>query len=143
MDPLNKEQRRKNMQAIRSSDTSIEILLRKALWQQGVRYRKNYRKLPGKPDIAITKYKIAVFCDSEFWHGHNWEVKKAKLSTNRQYWIEKIEKNMARDAEVSQRLSQDGWIVLRFWGKDIKKDTGRCLDTILEIINKQKNEGNI
>lgn len=138
MDPLNKEQRRKNMQAIRSSDTSIEILLRKALWHQGVRYRKNYKILPGKPDIAITKYKIAVFCDSEFWHGHNWEVKKAKLSTNRQYWIDKIEKNMARDAEVSQRLSQDGWIVLRFWGKDIKKGTGRCLDTILETINKQK-----
>lgn len=141
MDPLNKEQRRRNMQAIRSKDTSIEILLRKALWQHGIRYRKNYKKLPGKPDIAITKYKIAVFCDSEFWHGHNWEVKKAKLSTNRQYWIDKIEKNMARDDDINYRLSQEGWLVLRFWGKDIKKDTDGCLRTIFDAINKLKKAG--
>lgn len=78
MDVLTKEQRRKNMQSIRSKDTSIELALRKALWNQGYRYRKNYKKLPGKPDIALTRYKIAVFCDSEFFHGKDWDALKVR-----------------------------------------------------------------
>jgi DNA mismatch endonuclease (patch repair protein) len=89
MDDLTPEQRRKNMQHIRSTDTSIEIKLRKALWHEGIRYRKNYKALPGKPDIAITKYRIAVFCDSSFWHGRDFEKKKP-VATNHQYWDAKI-----------------------------------------------------
>ena len=143
MDPLTKEQRRKNMQAIRSKDTSIEIILRKALWNAGIRYRKNYTKLPGKPDIAITKFKIAVFCDSEFWHGYNWEEKKAKISENRQYWINKIEKNMARDSNVNQTLKQDGWLVLRFWGKDIKRNPSICLEQIITAIQLRERERDV
>ena len=97
MDDLTPEQRKKNMRAIRSKDTTIELALRKALWQRGIRYRKNYKGLIGKPDIVITKYRIAVFCDSDFWHGYDWENRKARIKSNRDYWIPKIERNMKRD----------------------------------------------
>jgi len=89
VDNLTKEQRHKNMQNIRSKDTGIEIMLRKALWAKGYRYRKNYNALPGKPDIVLMKHKIAIFCDSEFFHGKDWEVLKPRLekSNNGDYWI--------------------------------------------------------
>lgn len=138
MDNLTKEQRRKNMQAIQSKDTSIEIILRKSLWQQGIRYRKNYSKLPGKPDIAITKYKIAVFCDNEFWHGMDWEINKYKIKSNQDYWFPKIERNMQRDKEVNKRLRELGWTVLRFWGKDIQKNMPGCIKKIIETVEAHK-----
>lgn len=136
MDNLTKEQRRKNMQHIKSKDTSIEVLLRKSLWSKGYRYRKNYDKLPGKPDIALTKYKIAIFCDSEFFHGKDWEVLKPRLekSNNSQYWISKISKNRERDDEINKRLLFEGWTVIRFWGKDIVKNVDECVRVIEETI---------
>lgn len=136
MDVLTPEQRRKNMQHIKSKDTSIEIALRKALWKKGYRYRKNFKGLPGKPDIAITKYKIAIFCDGEFFHGKDWEVKKPKLmnSKNSDYWISKIERNMERDHENEQKLLFMGWTVIRFWGKEILKNTDDCMKVIEEAI---------
>ena len=136
MDTLTPEQRKKNMQNIRSKGTKIEVVLQKALWHKGYRYRKNYKALPGKPDIALTKYKIAVFCDSEFFHGKNWEVKKPKLlkSNNPDYWISKIERNMERDLENDQKLLLLGWTVIHFWGQDILKDTGQCIKVIEEAI---------
>lgn len=136
MDNLTKEQRRKNMQHIKSKDTSIEVKLRKSLWSKGYRYRKNYEKLPGKPDIALTKYKIAIFCDSEFFHGKDWEVLKPRLekSINSQYWISKISKNRERDNEINKRLLFEGWTVIRFWGKDIQKDVNKCVKVIEETI---------
>nr|WP_130789970.1 very short patch repair endonuclease [Lachnoclostridium pacaense] len=136
MDVLTKEQRRKNMQSIRSKDTSIELVLRKALWKEGYRYRKNYKKLPGKPDIALTQYKIAVFCDSEFFHGKDWDTLKKRLSHSDkgEYWIKKIERNMARDVEIEKELKYLGWKVIRFWGKDIKKNTDACVRGIREVI---------
>ncbi len=136
MDVLTPKQRRKNMQHIKSKDTSIEIALRKALWSKGYRYRKNYKMLPGRPDIALTKYKIAVFCDSEFFHGKDWEIKKPKLlnSKNSEYWISKIERNMKRDRENEQELLFLGWTVIRFWGKEILKDTNKCVKVIEEVI---------
>ena len=134
MDDLTPEQRRKNMQAIRSSDTTIEIMLRKALWHRGIRYRKNYKKLPGKPDIAITKYKIAVFCDSDYWHGYDWENRSHRIKSNRDYWIPKIERNMARDKEVNLLLESQGWIVLRFWEWQIRKHLEECVESILNTI---------
>jgi DNA mismatch endonuclease Vsr len=140
MDNLTKEQRRKNMKAIRSKDTSIEIILRKALWQQGIRYRKNYSKLHGKPDIAITKYKIAVFCDSEFWHGYDWSNSKQKIKSNHEYWIPKIEGNMARDQKNNQILESEGWLVIRLWGKEIRKAVPECIDKIMQAVEQRKRE---
>ena len=121
------------MQHIRSKDTSIEIKLRKALWHEGIRYRKNYKALPGKPDIAITKYRIAVFCDSSFWHGRDYENKKP-VATNPQYWDAKIKRNMERDKEVNRQLKEMGWTVLRFWDIEIHKQLEMCVNTVLEGI---------
>jgi len=136
MDVLTKEQRRKNMQNIRSKDTQIEVMLREALFAKGIKYRKNYRKLPGKPDIVLTKYKIAIFCDGEFFHGKDWEVLKSKLqnSNNSEFWINKISKNIERDDEVNKKLLFMGWTVIRFWGSDIKKHTDECVRVIEEAI---------
>ena len=122
-DVLTKEQRHKNMKNIRGTDTKIEIILRKALWAKGYRYRKNYSKLPGKPDIVLTKYKIAIFCDGEFFHGKDSE-----------FWISKISRNRERDDEVNKRLLFEGWTVIRFWGDDIKKHTDECVKVIEEAI---------
>ena len=136
MDVLTPEQRRKNMQRIHSKDTSIEILLRKALWHKGYRYRKNFKSLPGSPDIALTKQKVAIFCDSEFFHGKDWEVKKPKLekSNNPDFWINKIERNMRRDLENDQKLQFLGWTVIHFWGGEIKKNLDECIRVIEEAI---------
>lgn len=133
IDVLTKEQRRKNMQAIRSKDSKIEIALRKAVWAMGLRYRKNYSKLPGKPDIVFVSKKIAVFCDGEFWHGYDWENKKRKIATNKDFWVTKIERNMQRDKEINSLLRQQGWEVLRFWEKDIKKNPKACADKLYKI----------
>lgn len=124
------------MQHIRSKDTSIEIILRKALWHQGIRYRKNYKALPGTPDIAITKYRIAIFCDSDFFHGKDWEQLKLRLEngSNSLYWIRKISRNRERDNEVNKTLQFQEWTVLRFWGKDIASNTDACVAVIKEAI---------
>lgn len=136
MDNLTKEQRRKNMQNIKSKNTKIEIILRKALWKKGFRYRKNDIRLPGKPDIVMPKYKIVIFCDSEFFHGKDWDTLKIRLknSNNAEYWIKKISRNRERDDEINKRLSFEGWTVLRFWGEDIKKHTDECVRVVEETI---------
>lgn len=136
MDRLSPEQRHRNMVNIKSKDTSIEVCLRKALWNKGIRYRKNYKKLPGTPDIVITKYKIAIFCDSEFFHGKDWEVLKPRLERgkNPEFWINKIQKNQERDDEVNKKLLFMGWTVIRFWGNDIKRKTEECVSVIEETI---------
>ena len=136
MDNLTKEQRRKNMQHIRSKDSVIEKKLRKALWDRGYRYRKNYKDLPGKPDIVLTKYKIAIFCDGEFFHGKDWEILKSRLekSNNSEFWKRKIKRNMERDEEVNKQLLFRGWTVIRFWGKDIMKNTEECIRVVEEAI---------
>ncbi len=134
-DDLTPEQRRRNMQAIRSKDTSIELALRKALWERGIRYRKNYKKLIGKPDIAITKYKIAVFCDSDYWHGYDWENRNQRIKSNRDYWVPKIERNMERDREVTSALQSEGWLVIRFWEWQIKKHLDECVEEVLRAVS--------
>ena len=128
MDNLTKEQRRKNMQHIHSKDTKIEIILRKALWQKGYRYRKNCKDIPGKP--------IAIFCDGEFFHGKDWEVLKPRLekSNNGEYWISKISRNRERDDEINKKLLFAGWTVIRFWGNDIKKNTDECVRVVEEAV---------
>lgn len=126
-----------NMSRIKNKDTSIEVALRKELWQRGLHYRKNVNKVFGKPDIAFTGKKIAVFCDSEFWHGYDWESSKNDFKKNKDFWISKIERNIQRDIEVNDRLRQEGWIVLRYWGKDIKKNLISCADEIERIWNER------
>ena len=133
---MTNEQRRKNMQSICSKNTKIEILLRRALRENGIGYRKNYDKLPGRPDIVLTKYKIAIFCDGEFFHGKDWEVLKPRLekSNNSEFWISKISRNRERDDEINKKLLFLGWTVIRFWGDDIKKNTDECIKVIEEAI---------
>ena len=136
MDDLTKEQRHKNMSNIRSQDTKIEIRLRKALWAEGYRYLKNVKSLPGRPDIVLRGPKICIFCDSEFFHGKDWEVLKPRLekAENKDYWIKKISRNIERDNEVDRELTFMGWTVIRFWGKEILRDTEACIKVIEECI---------
>ena len=130
MDRLSPEQRHKNMQAVKNRDSKIEILLRQELWRRGLRYRKNVNSIFGHPDIVFIGKKIAVFCDSEFWHGYDWENRKGDFKSNRDFWIPKIERNIERDKEVNKTLEDEGWKVLRFWGKDIKKHCKECADKV-------------
>lgn len=134
MDNHTPEQRRKNMQAVKNKDSKIELLLRQELWSRGIRYRKNVTRIYGKPDIAFIGKKIAVFCDSEFWHGYNWEERKKDFKSHQEFWIPKIERNMERDREVTQQLESEGWIVLRFWGNEIKKNPAQCADIIEKVV---------
>jgi DNA mismatch endonuclease (patch repair protein) len=126
------------MSRIRSKDTKAEVRLRKALWARGYRYRKNVKSLPGSPDIAIKKYKVAVFIDGEFWHGYNWEEKQHAIKRNRAYWIPKIERNMERDRENTRKLQEKGWLVLRFWEQRLKKEFNICLALITEAIEDRR-----
>lgn len=137
MDKHTPEQRRRNMQAVKSKDSQIELLLRKELWNRGIRYRKNSTKIFGKPDIVFIGKKIAVFCDSEFWHGYNWEERKKDFKSHQEFWIPKIERNMQRDKEVTAKLESEGWIVLRFWGNEIKKNTAQCADIIEKVVRSE------
>lgn len=129
-----KEQISYNMKQVKNKDSKIEILLRQELWNRGLRYRKNANKVFGHPDIAFIGKKIAVFCDSEFWHGYNWEERKNDFKSHQEFWISKIERNMERDIEVNERLKSEGWTVIRFWGNEIKKDTVKCADIIEKAV---------
>ena len=132
--PTDDIKRRHTMSRIKNKNTSIEVSLRKALWRAGIKYRVNYNKLPGTPDIAITKYRIAVFCDGEFWHGKDWETKKHRIQSNREYWIAKIERNIIRDREIEMALSRMGWTVIRLWGSDIKNNLCGCVEDIKDAM---------
>jgi DNA mismatch endonuclease (patch repair protein) len=136
MDKLMPEQRKKNMRSIKGKDTSIEMILRKALWKKGYHYRKNYKNLSGTPDIALTKYKIAIFCDGEFFHGKDWEILKPRFERgkNSDFLVTKISRNRERDEEINKKLLFMGWIVIRFWGMDIKKNTDEYIRVIEETI---------
>lgn len=138
MDNLTQEQRRKNMQAIKSVGTKAEIILAKSLFAKGYRYRKNNRSVFGKPDLTFKKIKLAIFVDGEFWHGKDWEIRKKNLKTNQEYWIPKIERNMRRDNEVNLQLSAQGWKILRFWSKELEKNLDACILQIENEINKLK-----
>jgi DNA mismatch endonuclease (patch repair protein) len=124
------------MSGVHSKETNIEVKLRKALWHKGYHYRKNLASLPGKPDIVFTKYRLAIFCDAEFWHGKDWEILKPKLQKgkNSDFWVSKIERNRNRDNENDQQLRYMGWTVLRFWGKEILFRTEECVRVIEETI---------
>ena len=131
------EQISKNMKAVKNKDSEIERILRKELWSRGLRYRKNVKSIYGKPDIAFIGKKVAVFCDSEFWHGYAWEIHQEDFRSNQDFWVSKIERNMQRDIEVNNKLRSEGWIVLRFWGREIKKNTSSCADIIEKAVREK------
>lgn len=134
------KQRSRQMSKIRGKDTKPEILLRKALWAKGYRYRKDFKKLPGKPDIAMRIHKTVIFVDGEFWHGYDWENRKEKIKSNRDFWIPKIERNMQRDREINYLLEQKGYSVFRFWSKDVLKNLDEVVEEIsLHIENMKSN----
>ena len=138
MDHLTPEQRHKAMVSNKSTNTKIELILRKALWNKGIRFRKNYKILSCHADIAITKYKIAIFCDGDFWHG------KRDMSKCNSYWKNKIKRNIERDLENTIELRDNGWTVLRFWESEIKNDLNTCIKEIMEnIILKNKSNTNL
>ena len=125
------------MQRVKNKDSEIELSLRKALWSMGLRYRKNVKSVFGHPDIAFIGKKIAVFCDSEFWHGYDWERRKNDFKVRQDFWLPKIERNMERDREVNERLKAEGWIVIRFWGKEIKSDVNACAEKIKKAVEER------
>ncbi|MBR3748089.1 MAG: DNA mismatch endonuclease Vsr [Selenomonadaceae bacterium] len=140
MDRLTPAQRRKNMQRVRNKDSQIELKLRRALWHAGFRYRKNLRSVFGCPDVVFLRLKIAVFCDSEFWHGFDWENRKHDFKSRQDFWIPKIEHNMARDREVNEHLRAEGWTVIRFFGKQIQRNVDECVRVIAEAVAARKLE---
>lgn len=119
-----------NMSRVKNKDSEIELMLRRELWKRNIHYRKNVKTIFGKPDIVFKGKKIAVFVDSEFWHGYDWEHRKDDIKSNRDFWIPKIERTIQRDLEVNAHLESEGWLVLRFWGKEIKKNLLDCADII-------------
>ncbi len=123
------------MSKIRGKDTKPEVMLRKALWAKGYRYRKDFKKLPGKPDIAMPIRKTVIFVDGEFWHGYDWENRKDSIKSNRDFWIPKIERNMQRDRQVNAALEAMGYTVLRFWSKEVLKDLDGVIEKIELVLN--------
>lgn len=138
MDKLTKEQRHKNMQAIKNKGTKDEVLLAKALWKTGLRYRKNDRTVFGNPDLTFKKHKIAIFIDSEFFHGKDWKTAKYEIKSNRDFWWPKIERNIQRDNTVNQALKDADWKVIRFWSREMRKDIPNCIKIIENAIQKSK-----
>jgi DNA mismatch endonuclease Vsr len=138
MDRLTPEQRRKTMQAVKSTGSKIETALSDVLRQRGHVFEQNYAAVEGKPDIAFPEIKIAVFCDSDFWHGYNWEERKFDFKSRREFWWKKIERNMERDAEVTQALKEQGWAVLRFWGHELKQQLDDCVMQIEALIETRR-----
>lgn len=129
---------RKRMSKVHLKNGKAETILAKRLWHEGYRYRRNYKKLPGSPDIALTKYRVAVFVDGEFWHGENWKERKTKLKHNREYWIEKIEENIARDRRVDLQLKDMGWTPIHFWEKQVLKHTDDCVADVVKLLEEIK-----
>lgn len=126
--------------ANRNIDTKHELLLRSTLWRMGLRFRKNVRVLPGKPDIVFPSAKVIVFCDGDFWHGRNWQTLHEKLmyGTNPDYWIAKIQRNMERDLHNNAMLERDDWLVIRVWENDIKKDVCQVASYIKGEVEKRR-----
>lgn len=132
-DTLTKEQRSYCMSRIRSKDTGIEIMLRKGLFKRGLRYRVNYKKLPGSPDIVFVKPKIAIFIDGDFWHGRDFGKRR---HTYNKYWTKKIIGNMKRDIKIDKKLKTEGWEVVRIWGSELKRNLEKYVEKIEKRVKK-------
>jgi len=140
MDRLTKEQRLKNMQAVKNKGSKIETILGKGLWAKGFRYRKNDKTVFGKPDFVFKKIKVAIFCDSEFWHGKNWNKRKHEHKSNIDFWHNKISRNIQRDKQVNKKLTEEGWLIIRFWGKEIEKNSSFCIHKIEQAVQFRRKE---
>ena len=134
MDVHTPEQRSKNMRAIKATETKDEVRLAKALWHLGYRYRKNDKSVFGKPDLTFKNHKVAIFVDSEFFHGKDWETQKLRIQSNQEFWHKKIGRNIERDKEVNDYLTNNGWTVLRFWSKEVKNNLWKCINRITRQI---------
>ncbi len=130
------KQRSKIMSKIKGKNSVPEMLLRRALWAQNIRFRIHRKDLPGRPDIVIEKYKLAIFVDGDFWHGYEWHKRKPKI--NQSFWIPKIERNMQRDRYANEALSEMGYTVMRFWDHEILKKLKACANQILLYIEASK-----
>lgn len=128
----------KRMSRVKLKKNKFEHQLSSELWKNGLRYRLNYKELPGSPDIAILKYQIAIFVDGEFWHGKDFDIRKASLKNNSAYWIEKIEENISRDNRNDKELTKQGWIPIHFWTRDVQENLSECVRCILDFIEYQK-----
>lgn len=135
MDKHTKEQRSKNMSAIKATGTKDEVRLARALWSLVYRYRKNNKTIFGKPDLTFKKYILAIFVDSEFFHGKDWETEKHRIKSNQEFWHKKIERNIQRDKDVNTHLLENGWTVFRFWSKEVKKNLDNCIEKITYYMN--------
>ncbi len=138
---MTESQRSYCMSRNKGKGTSIETALSKALWHRGIRFRKNSSAIYGRPDISIRKYRIAIFCDGDFWHGYDWENRRQSIRTHREYWILKIERNIAKDEEVNHILTAMGWHVIRLWEHEIRKDLDDSVDMIIRAIEEAKASG--
>jgi DNA mismatch endonuclease Vsr len=138
MERLTNKQRSDIMRTVKSKGSKIEIALSKSLWAEGLRYRKNDTSVFGTPDLSFKKYKIAVFADSEFWHGKDWDIRKLDFKSNQKFWIQKIERNIIRDKEVNDKLKEQGWEIIRFWGEEIETDLHTCTQIVIAKINDAK-----
>jgi DNA mismatch endonuclease (patch repair protein) len=128
-------QRSSNMSKIRGKNTKPELLFKKALWHAGIRHRCNRRRLPGKPDITLIKYKVVVFIDGSFWHGHDWDTRQTSIKSNRDFWIPKIERNIQRDREINQFYLSRGWTSIRFWDFEVQKELGVCVKKVMDAVS--------
>ena len=126
------------MSRIRSKNTRVEILLRKALWAKNIRYRIHPDKIMGKPDIFMAKYRLVIFIDGDFWHGYNWAVTRKRLKSNADFWIAKIERNIQRDSEVNLFFAEKGFTVMRFWEHQIKSELNKCVNQVMLYIESGK-----
>lgn len=135
-----KEHIKRKMQAIKNKGSKIEELLAKALWNKGYRYSRNVKGVTGTPDILFKSMKIAIFVDSEFWHGKNWKERKHDFKSNRKFWHQKIARNIERDKDVTEQLQRNGYLVLRFWGERITRDLNECVRIVEEAIRERKNK---
>ena len=131
MDNRTKQQRSDCMSKIKSKDTTIELLVRKELFRRGLRYRINYKKLPGKPDIVFVSKRVVIFINGCFWHGHGCKLTK-QPKTNSAFWIEKITKNKKRDTENLKKLKSLGWSVIVLWECKIKENFSLCVKRVLD-----------
>lgn len=130
----------KRMSHVKTKRNSAEIMIAKSLWHRGYRYRLNYKALPGSPDVALTKYRIAIFIDGEFWHGKDFEQRKTKLKNNKDYWIEKIQENIDRDFKNDKLLRQMDWYPIHFWSNDVIKYCNQCVEEVICLIDDINNQ---
>lgn len=134
-DHLSREGRSRNMAAIRAKNTKPELALRAALRGAGATgYRLHRRDIPGRPDMAFMRWKVAVFVDGVFWHGHpdHWNPEKASSD----YWRTKITRNMERDRAANAALQEQGWSVVRVWDQDVKGDVNGCAQQVMDALTR-------